>query len=80
MNKKLRNAVEKAKRKLNEASCAVQEIETHLTFAQFNGDTPHVSACNGDKIILEYQGKELTVEDAIERMEEYGYITPDDFI
>ena len=47
---------------------------------QFNGDTPHVSACNGDKIILEYQGKELTVEDAIERMEEYGYITPDDFI
>lgn len=80
MNKKLRNAVEKARMKLNEASCAVQEIETYLTFAQFNGDTPHVVACTGDEIILEYYGREMTVEDAIERMEDYGYITPDDFI
>ena len=80
MNKKLRNAVEKAKMKLNEASCAVQEIETHLTFAQFNGDTPRVGACNGDEIILVYYGREMTVEDAIEIMEDYGYITPDDFI
>ena len=80
MNKKLRNAVEKAKKKLNEAGCAVQEIETHLTFAQFNGHTPHVSPCNDDEIILEYYGREMAIEDAIERMEDYGYITPDDFI
>ena len=80
MNKKLRNAVKKAELKLNEASCAVQSIETHLTFALFGGDTPQVSACNGDEIILEYYGREMPIETAIERMEEYGYITPDDFI
>lgn len=79
MNKKLRNAVKKAELKLNEASCAVQSIETHLTFARFGGDTPQVSAC-GDEIILEYYGREMPIETAIERMEEYGYITPDDFI
>ena len=80
MSKKLRNAVKKAELKLNEASCAVQSIETHLTFARFGGDTPQVSACNGDEIILEYYGREMPIETAIERMEEYGYITPDDFI
>lgn len=79
MNKKLRDAVKKAEKKLNEASCAVQSIEPHLTFARFNGVTPQVSACNGDEIILEYYGREIPIETVIEIMEERGYITPDDF-
>lgn len=79
MNKKLRQAVKKAETKLNEANCALQCIEKYLTFARFNGVTPQVSACNGDEIILEYYGRELPIEEAVERMEEYGYITPDDF-
>ena len=80
MIKKLRCAVKKAETKLNEASRAVQCIGKYLTFARFNGDTPQVSVCNGDEIILEYYGREMPIETAIERMEEYGYITPDDFI
>lgn len=80
MNKKLRHAVKKAETKLNEADCAVQCIEKYLTFARFNEVTPQVSTCNGShEIILEYYGRELSIEEAIERMEEYGYITPDDF-
>ena len=79
MNKKLRYAVKKAETKLNEASCAVQNIERYLTFSRFDRDEPQVSACNGDEIILEYYGREMPIEIAIERMEQYGYITPDDF-
>lgn len=79
MNEKLRNVVKKAELKLNEAECAIQAIQKHLTFAHFAGDTPQVSACNGDEIILEYYGREMPIELAIERMEDYGYITPDDF-
>ncbi len=80
MNKKLRNAVKLAEQKLNEASCAIQSIETHLTFARFDRIEPQVSACNGDEIILEYYGREIPIEDVIARMEETGYITPDDFL
>ena len=80
MNKKLRQAVKLAESKLNEASCAIQGIEKYLTFARFDRIEPQVSACNGDEIILEYYGREMPIEDAIARMEETGYITPDDFI
>ena len=80
MNKKLRYAIKKAEMKLNEASCAVQSIESHLIFARFNGVTPQVSACNGDEIILEYYGREIPIETVIDIMEERGYITPDDFV
>lgn len=80
MNKKLRNSVIKALKKLNDADCAIQQIEWHLTFARFDGREPQVTACNGDEIILEYQGREMSIEKTIERMEEYGYITPSDFV
>ena len=80
MNKKLRYAVKNAEAKLNEASCAIQNIERYLTFVRFDNTEPQVSACNGDEIILEYYGHEMPIEDVIARMEEAGYITPDDFI
>ena len=79
MNKGLRNAVKKAEEKLNEASCAVQSIETHLTFCGFGEIKPQISACNGDEIILEYYGREMAIEEAITRMESVGYISRDDF-
>lgn len=79
MNKRLRNSVAKALKKLNEAECAVKVIETHLTFSGFRGDEPCVSVCNGGEIILEYKGFEMSIEEAIERMEEYGYISRSDF-
>jgi SOS response regulatory protein OraA/RecX len=80
MDKRLRNSVAKALKKLNEAECAVQVIETHLTFSGFRGDEPCVSVCNGGEIILEYKGFEMSIEEAIERMEEYGYISRSDFL
>ena len=36
--------------------------------------------CTGCEIILEYQGSELNIKNAIELMEERGYITKEDFI
>lgn len=81
MNKKLREAVKNAQVKLNEADCAVQSIWCCLTFCHFGGDEPNISSCNGsNELILEYHGREMPIEDAVKRMEEYGYITPDDFI
>ncbi len=79
MNKRLREAVKRALKKMNEADCAVQTIEKHLTFSGFRGDEPRVSACIGGEIILEYKGFEMPIEEAIERMEEYGYISRSDF-
>ena len=79
MNKRLRNSVTKALKKLNEAESAIQVVETLLVFSGFRGDEPHVSACHGDEIILEYKGFEMSIEEAIERMEEYGYISRSDF-
>lgn len=79
MNKRLRNSVAKALKKLNEAENAVQVIENHLTFSGFRGDEPCVSVCSGGEIILEYKGFEMSIEEAIERMEEYGYISRSDF-
>lgn len=79
MNKKLRKTVKDAELKLNEAECAVQNIERYLTFCRFRGGEPQVSACR-DGIILEYYGREMPIEDAISRMESAGYITPADFI
>lgn len=79
MNKRLRNSVTRAFKKLNEADCAVQTIENHLIFSGFKGDEPNVSVCSGSEIILEYKGFEMSIEEAIERMEEYGYISRSDF-
>lgn len=79
MNKRLRNSVAKALKKLNEAESAVQAIEKHLAFSGFRGDEPSVSVCGGGEIILGYKGFEISIEEAIERMEEYGYISRSDF-
>ena len=81
MNKKLRKAVKTASDKLNEAECAVQCISKYLCFSGFFGDEPVVSDANGShEIFLVWNGEEMPIEEAIERMEEYGYITPDCFI
>ncbi|PIK19778.1 hypothetical protein [Prevotella intermedia] len=76
----LRKLVNVAEGKESELSIALQNIERHLVFCGFGGETPHVSMCAGCEIILEYQGSELDIEKVIELMEEVGYITKDDFI
>ena len=76
----LRKLVNVAEGKESELSIAIQNIERHLVFCGFRSETPHVSMCTGCEIILEYQGSELDIKNAIELMEERGYITKDDFI
>lgn len=79
MNKILRNAVKNAEQKLNEAVFLVSSIEPYLCFAKFGKVRPHITVCNGNEIILKYFDEEMPITEVIERMEEYGYITPNDF-
>lgn len=80
MYKALRNAIEKAEKKANEANIALQAVNKHLTFKGFNEeDTPELSMCSGDELILEWHGGEIDRNTIIDYMENVGYITPDDF-
>lgn len=76
----LRKLQKVAESKESELSIALQNIERHLVFHGFGSEVPNVSMCTGCEIILEYQGSELDIKNAIELMEERGYITKDDFI
>lgn len=65
----------------NKLSASLQEVERHLVFRGFQeDDTPQVTICGGDEIILVYRGSEIHAPTFIEIMEEVGYITKDDFI
>lgn len=80
MYKALRNAIEKAEKKANEANIALQAVNKYLTFKGFNEeDTPELSMCSGDELILEWHGGEIDRNIIIDYMENVGYITPDDF-
>lgn len=77
---KLRNALAKALSKLTEAECAVSALQPFFVFHNFfDEEEPQVTACSGGEIILEYKGHEMTIEEAIERMEDYGFISKSDF-
>lgn len=77
---KLRNALAKALSKLTEAECAVGALQPFFIFHEFyEGEEPQVTACSGGEIILEYKGYEMSIEEAIERMEDYGFISKYDF-
>jgi hypothetical protein len=76
----LRNALAKASSKLTEAECAVSALQPFFVFHNFFGEEePQVTACSGGEIILEYRGHEMPIEEAIERMEDYGFISKSDF-
>lgn len=81
-NKLLYKTLDKAYKLLAESDEAVNKINTFLCFEGFEGDNiPLASACNGsNEIILEFNGSEIFIEDAITIMENKGYITPDDFL
>lgn len=75
----LRNLVKRAEQKESELSIALQNIEKELVFKGFQDETPNVSMCAGCEIILEYHGSEIDIKEAIELMEEIGYISKDNF-
>lgn len=76
----LKAVVMQAEADKNKFISALQEIERHLVFHKFEEETPKVGI-NGDfEIFLNYNGKCMYPDEFIERMEERGYITKDDFI
>ena len=77
----LRTAVKRAEVVANRLSISLQEVERHLAFHGFQeDDTPQVTICGGDEIILVYNCSEIHAPTFIEIMEERGYITKEDFI
>ena len=79
-NRSLRTAIKQAEADANRSSFSLQEVERLLVFRGFQEDTPQVTICGGDEIILVYRGSEIDPPTFIEIMEERGYITKEDFI
>ena len=75
----LRKLVKRAEEIESELSFALQDIEKELVFRDFQDDMPNVSLCGGCEIIVEYHGSEIDIKEAIELMEEVGYISKNDF-
>lgn len=75
----LRKVVKRAEEIESELSFALQDIEKELVFRDFQDDMPNVSLCGGSEIIVEYHGSEIDIKEAIELMEEVGYISKNDF-
>lgn len=64
----------------NRLDCAIQRVESLLQFQGFSFvETPNACLCAGGVFILEYRGKAIFVEEALELMETRGYIVPEDF-
>ena len=57
----------------------LQEIERHLVFHKFGEEKPQLGLDEYSDIVLKYNGKEMSSDEFIERMEEVGYISKDDF-
>lgn len=78
-NKELRKAVRAAYNAQRKADRAVQLVNRLLKHEGFGGYEPNVSICAGDEFIVEYIGKEIFIEKAIDIMETRGYLIPEDF-
>ena len=78
INKKLRTAIKIAEDKYCEAGSAVQKVRNHLVFKGFD-DEPNITMCNGNELILEYNGGELNAYQIIDCMETKGFISKEDF-
>ena len=77
----LRTLIKKAESDANRLSASLQEVERHLVFRGFQeDDTPQVTICGGDEIILVYHGSEIHAPNFIKIMKDIGYITKDDFV
>lgn len=79
INKTFRNAVQAAYNAQRKADAALQEVNRLLKHEGFGWNYPNASICAGEDFIVEYIGKEMTIEDAIDKMETRGYIIPEDF-
>lgn len=72
--------------KVNGVKCAwsvlkkqIAELNNSFVYNRFEGDIPQVAIDNKGQIWLDYHGYEMSIETALDYMENVGYIAPDDF-
>lgn len=78
--KGLRNAIANAEEYIEQLRSAMNEIENRICWSGFNDELPEISICSGYELQFIYQNKILPMHYALEYMEEYGQITPSDFM
>lgn len=78
--KGLRTAIENADKQIELLRTAMNEIENRICWSGFDDEFPEISICSGYELQFTYYDKVLPMPCALEYMEEYGYITPSDFI
>lgn len=79
MNTEFIKAVRAAYRTQRKADEALQKVNRLLKHEGFGWDAPNASICAGEDFIVEHNGKEITIEEAIEKIEARGFIIPEDF-
>lgn len=76
----LRNAIKRAYDLQHRADCAVSVAASLLAFRDFDyGEEPTLSITSSDEMILEWHGREMQIETAVDIIERTGYIRPTDF-
>ena len=79
-NNALRQAISNADRSINELRLAMDCIADQICWHGFDDDLPEIAICSGYELQFMYQNKILPMHYALEYMEDYGYITPSDFM
>lgn len=80
INRRLRNAIQRAEEIDNRLSAAIQNIETLLVYEGFDDiEEPELSMASGGELILVWRGHEIHSNIVLDIMERNGYITPEDF-
>lgn len=80
MGKEFIKAVRTAYITQRKADAALQEVNRLLKHEGFGWDAPNASICAGEDFIVEHNGKEITIEEAIEKIKARGFIIPEDFL
>lgn len=78
--KGLRTAIKNADKQIELLRTAMNKIESRICWSGFDDEFPEISICSGYELQFTYYDKVLPMHYALEYMEEYGYITPSDFI
>lgn len=78
--KDLRAAIANSEKQIELLRRAMDEIQKTICWSGFRDEFPEISICSGYELQFMYQNKILPMHYALEYMEEYGYITPSDFM
>lgn len=57
----------------------LREFQDKFCWSRFGNEKPTFGLNSGFDIVLSYHGYEMSIETALDYMENVGYITPDDF-